>query len=311
MHRDVATLTLLGILAAGLGTAAATAGDGESYVKDQERWRRQREAELKADDGWLTVCGLSWLRPGETRIGSDPSNDVLLPAHAPSAVGVLSLDAATGRASFRSAPDAAVTCKGKPFESGAIHSDADERPDVLAAGDVRLILLKRGERMALRIKDNRSPIRARFAGLRWYPIKEDWRNPARFVAYPTPTKLTFETIVGERETVESPGYATFERGGKTYRLQAARVKGGDLWFVFRDATSGRTTHGGARQLTADPPRGEEVVLDFNEAVNLPCAYIPYATCPLAPPQNRLGLVVEAGEKMYEPVKPADTDTAAR
>ena len=174
-----------------------------------------------------------------------------------------------------------------------------------------MILFKRGERMALRIKDNRSPARAGFAGLRWYPAREDWRIQAKFVAYPTPTKLTLDTIVGERETLESPGYVTFERGGKEYRLQAARVKEGGLWFVFRDATSGRTTHGGARQLTAEPRRGDEVVLDFNKAVNLPCAYIPYATCPLAPPQNRLGLAIEAGEKKYEPGKPADTDTAAR
>jgi uncharacterized protein (DUF1684 family) len=311
MHRDASTLTLLGILAACLGAAATSAADGESFGKEQERWRRQREADLKADDGWLTVCGLSWLRPGETRIGSDPGNDILLPAHAPASVGTLTLDAATGRATFRPAQGVAITRNRQPFEPGELHSDADARPDILAVGDVRLILLKRGERMALRIKDNRSPARARFAGLRWYPAAEDWRIPARFVAYPTPTMLTFETIVGERDTMESPGYVTFERGGKEYRLQAARVKGGGLWFVFRDATSGRTTHGGARQLTAEPPKGNEVVLDFNKAVNLPCAYIPYATCPLAPPQNRLTLAVEAGEKMYEPGKPADTDTASR
>ena len=309
MHRDAATLTLLGILAAGLGTAA-TAGVGEGYDGELGHWRLQREADLKADDGWLTVCGLAWLRPGETRVGSDPTSDVLLPAHAPASVGVLTLDDG-GRASFRPAPGVGVSRNGRPFESGAIHSDADEHPDVLSVGDVRLILLKRGQRMALRIKDNRSPIRARFAGLRWYPANEDWRIRAKFVAYPAPTKLTFETIVGERETLESPGEATFERGGKTYRLQAARVKGGGLWFVFRDATGGRTTHGGARQLTVDPARGDEVVLDFNKAVNLPCAYIPFATCPLAPPQNRLALAVEAGEKMYKPGKPADTDTAAR
>jgi uncharacterized protein len=305
MHRDAAALTLLGLLAAGLGAAAASAGAGESFEKDVERWRLRREAELKADDGWLTVCGLAWLRPGETRIGSDPSNDVLLPAHAPAAVGVLTLDAGTGRAYFRAAPGVAITRNGRPFESGAIHSDADERPDTLAVGDVRLILLKRGERMALRIKDNRSPIRAGFAGLRWYPVDEHWRIAGKFVAYPEPTKLTFDTIVGERETLESPGEVTFERGGKTYRLQAARLKGGALWFVFRDATSGRTTAGGARQLTADPPRGDKVILDFNKAVNLPCAYIPYATCPLAPPQNRLGLAIEAGEKVYEPGRSAD------
>ncbi len=203
-----------------------------------------------------------------------------------------------------------VTRGGRPFEPGAIRSDADGAPDVLAVGDVRLILLRRGERMALRIKDNRSAIRARFAGLRWYPADASWRIRARFVAYPMPAKLTFDTIVGERETLESPGYAAFERDGEEYRLQAAREKDGSLWFVFRDATSGRTTHGGARQLTADPPEGDAVILDFNKAVNLPCAYIPYATCPLAPPQNRLGLAIEAGEKRYEPGRPGDGDAAS-
>lgn len=310
MHRDATILTLLGIFAASLNAVPVSQGLGETYTPYIERWRREREVDLKSDDGWLTVCGLSWLRPGETRVGSDPGNDVVLPAHAPAVAGVLTLDP-EGNASFRPASCVTVTRDGRPFEPGEIHSDAGGSPDILAVGDLRLILLKRGERMALRIKDNRSPIRARSAGLRWYPADEGWRIPAKFVAYPTPTRLTFDTIVGERETLESPGYVTFERGGQKYHLQAARQKGGELWFVFRDATSGRTTHGGARQLTADPPRGNEVILDFNKAVNLPCAYIPYATCPLAPRQNRLSLAIEAGEKMYEPGKPADEDTAAR
>jgi uncharacterized protein (DUF1684 family) len=166
-------------------------------------------------------------------------------------------------------------------------------------GDVKLILLKRGMRFAVRTKDNRSPIRAGFAGLRWYPVRADWRIEARFVPFPTPTTLKLDTIVGETETTDSPGTVTFERAGKVYHLQPARQKNGSLWFVFRDGTSGRTTHGGARQLYADPPRDGVVVLDFNKAVNLPCAYIPYATCPLAPPQNRLGLAIEAGELKYE------------
>ena len=105
--------------------------------------------------------------------------------------------------------------------------------------------------------------------------------------------------MGEQEITESPGFVTFERGGKTYKLQAASEPDGSLWFVFRDGTSGRTTHGGARQLVTPAPAGDSVVLDFNKATNLPCAYIPFATCPLAPPQNRLGLPITAGELKYE------------
>jgi uncharacterized protein len=269
----------------------------DAYRAEIERFRQRRAADLKAEDGWLSVVGLHWLHEGESRLGSDPSSDVLLPAGAPASVGSLILQ--EDKAVFHAAPDVKVTRGGSAFTEGEIRSDTAGKPDVLAVGDVRLILLKRGTRHALRIKDNQSESRTTFAGLRWYPIDEDWKISARFVPAPERTRLVFETIVGEQEITESPGYAVFERGGKTYKLQAVRESDGSFWFVFRDGTSGRTTHGGARQLVAAPPWGDVIVLDFNRATNLPCAYIPFATCPLAPPQNRLSLPITAGELKYE------------
>ena len=283
-------------LTASLGFSAAGGDDG--YRDEIERWRQKRLETLKADDGWLTVSGLFWLKPGETRIGSDPSNDVLLPARTPSSLGTLAVT--DDKAFFHPEPGTNVTRNGTPFAGGEIHSDADLHPDTLAVGDVKLILIKRGRRLALRLKDNQSPLRASFAGLRWYPPRAEWRIEAKFVAAPAPTRLVLDTIVGESEAEDSPGFVTFDREGKVYQLQAIGQKDGSLWFVFRDKTSGRTTHGGARQLYADPPKDGVVVLDFNKAMNLPCAYIPYATCPLAPPQNRLSLAVEAGELKFEP-----------
>ncbi len=270
----------------------------DAYRSEIERFRQRRVADLKAEDGWLSVVGLHWLHQGEARLGSDPSSDILLPAGAPAIVGSLNLQADV--AVFRAAPGAKITRGGSAFTEGEIHSDSAGRPDVLAIGDIRMILLKRGARYALRVKDNQSASRTRFTDLRWYPIDEGWKIVARFVPAPEQTRLVFDTIVGEQESTDSPGYAIFERGGKTYKLQAARESDGSLWFVFRDGTSGRTTHGGARQLVAAAPRGDVVVLDFNKATNLPCAYIPFATCPLAPPQNRLSLPITAGELKYEP-----------
>jgi uncharacterized protein len=283
-------------LTAALAFSASAADDG--YRDEIARWRQKRLETLKADDGWLTVSGLFWLKPGETRIGSDPSNDILLPARTPDSLGTLKL--ADGKAFFYVDRGVMVTRNGSPFSGGEIHSDAAEHPDTLAIGDVKLILIKRGSRLALRLKDNQNPLRASFAGLRWYPPRADWRIEAKFVASPAPTKLMLDTIVGESEAEDSPGYVRFEHEGKAYQLQAIGQKNGSLWFVFRDKTSGRATHGGARQLYADAPRDGVVVLDFNKATNLPCAYIPYATCPLAPPQNRLSVAVEAGELKYEP-----------
>ncbi len=106
--------------------------------------------------------------------------------------------------------------------------------------------------------------------------------------------------MGGRDVMPCPGTVTFERGGQTYHLEAAAEPDGKLWFVFRDATAGKTTASNARQLTADAPAGDVVILDFNKAINLPCAYIEHATCPIAPPQNRLAIEVAAGEQLPRP-----------
>ena len=199
-----------------------------------------------------------------------------------------------------------ATLGGKPFTGGEVRSDACGRtPDALAVGDLRLILIKRGNRFAVRLKDNASEIRRNFTGLRWFPYDGSWVVRARFVGDLSPTPFAFDTIVGEEDRHESPGYAEFERDGKIYRLRAV-TEGNRLWFVFRDATSGRTTAGNARQLYADPPKDGFVTLDFNRTLNLPCAYIPYATCPIAPKENRLPVPVTAGELKYETKPPANS-----
>ena len=228
----------IGLVAASLSSiwllclAASVIADDGSYREEIERWRQKRLDTLKADDGWLTVSGFFWLKPGDDQDRQRPESDVLLPARTPGSLGTLEL--AGGKAVFHASPGAKVTRNGKPFEAGELHSDADGHADALAVGDVKLILLKRGDRFALRLKDNQSPIRASFAGLSWYPPRADWRIEGRFVAFPAPTKLVMDTIVGGSDAAESPGYVEFERDGKAYKLQAIAQKDGSLWFVFRD-----------------------------------------------------------------------------
>jgi uncharacterized protein (DUF1684 family) len=178
-----------------------------------------------------------------------------------------------------------------------LRPDTSGNPDVLALGTLRLILLKRGERYAIRVKDNASPARKRFTGLRWYPADPAWRISARFTPYPAPRKIAIQNVIGATEYVDSPGVVEFIRGGKTYRLEPI-AEGSELFFVFRDATSGKSTYGAGRFLYADAPEGGTVLLDFNKAENPPCAFTAYATCPLPPKQNRLTLPVAAGEMKY-------------
>jgi uncharacterized protein (DUF1684 family) len=74
-----------------------------------------------------------------------------------------------------------------------------------------------------------------------------------------------------------------------------------VWLVFGDTTNGSETYGGGRFLYSEPVADDgSVELDFNLAYNPPCVFSPYATCPLPPPQNRLALRIEAGERSFHP-----------
>ncbi len=274
---------------------SATTMADDAYQIELTRWRTAHEAKLKADDGWLTLVGLHWLDQGESTLGSAEDSTIDLPATAPTRLGVIKV--AGDEVTFAADASVKLMRNGEPFSSGPIRTDAVGKPDVLAFGTYRLTVIKRGDRLAIRLKDNASPARAEFTGLKWFPVDPAWRIRARFL--PAKGKsLALDTIVGTKQSIESPGVVEFEKDGQTYRLEAA-LEGDTLWFVFRDGSSGKTTHPNARQLnTPMPDRDGFVDLDFNKAVNLPCAYTPFATCPIAPQQNRLKLPITAGEKRY-------------
>jgi uncharacterized protein (DUF1684 family) len=267
-------------------TLAVTADlPSATYVREIGEFRAEREAGLKADDGWLTVVGLHWLNNGENRVGSDPSFEVPLPEPAPKRVGTILVE--KGQARFRPAPGIALT-------ETVLQEDTTE---VLSLGRVSFYIIKRGNRLAVRVKNNDSSARKEFTGLRWFPVNASWRIQARFTAYKNKRTITFHTLAGVDEPLESPGYVTFVKSGREFRLEPVWDEK-QLFFVFRDQTSGKTTYAAARFLYADPPKDGIVWLDFNKAQNPPCVFTAYATCPLPPPQNRLPIEVTAGEEMY-------------
>jgi hypothetical protein len=273
--------------------ALAAAADPTPYQREITKWRAEREARLKADDGWLTVVGLHWLKEGANRAGSNPELEVPLPEILPANVGTFTLT--QGKVRFQPAAAAATTFALKEMD---LKPDIEEGYDVLALGRVKLHIIKREDRFAVRVRDNNSAARKRFTGLNWYPVDPSWKIRARFLKWDTPRTITFETEVGVKEQMPSPGYAVFQRDGKEYRLEPA-LDGQELFFVMRDATSGKTTYGASRFLYAGAPKDGYVELDFNKAENPPCVFTDYATCPLPPPQNRLTLAVTAGEKIYK------------
>jgi len=281
-------------------TAAAGAGDS-AYVHEIEAWRRERLQRLTADGGWLTVAGLSWLKPGANRFGTDAANEIVLPAgSAPARAGRFVLEG--GRVRVEADAGVAVTLAGKPVTRATLRSDAGgAEPDVLSLGALTLQIIDRGGRLGVRIKDMKSPARARFKGLSYFPIDPRYRVVATFVPHPKPVTLNVPTVLGTVEQMPSPGTASFARdaarGAPRLRLDAVLEPGEtQLFFIFRDRTSGKTTYGGGRFLYADPPANGKVVIDFNRAYSPPCAFTPHATCPLPPENNRLPVAIEAGEK---------------
>ena len=274
-------------------TFAETLGDYQRSVSD---YRASREARLKADNGWLTVVGLHWLKEGENRVGSDAGLEVVLPVSVPKHVGAITLK--NGKARFTPA-GSSVVFKGKPVAAMDLKPDTEKDYDILSSGSVNFYLIQRENRFGIRVKDNQSQARQHFTGLKWYPIDPSWRVRAKFVPWDKPRVITFDTEVGVKEQDESPGYVKFKREGKEYRLVPVN-DGDDLWFVMRDGSSGKTTYAASRFLYVPKPSKDGFVdLDFNRAENPPCVFTAYATCPLPPMENRISLAVTAGEMMYK------------
>ncbi len=270
------------------------------YQGALEQWRRQREARLKAEDGWLTVAGLFWLKEGANRCGADPLSDIVLPAgSAPLRVGTFEFRAS--RTVFEAQPGVKVISAGQVVTRLELQADVPGPPTLLAVGDLTFQVIRRGSRFAVRLKDKNSKLRREFAGLGWFPADPAYRLQARFVRYLTPRTLAVPNILGYTEELPSPGHAVFTLEGREQRLHPV-VEDGRLFFVFRDQTAGKQTYPGGRFLYADMPKGDQVVLDFNKAINPPCAFNPYTTCPLPPRQNHLLVPIRAGE-LYTPAKP--------
>lgn len=270
----------------------------DTYLQEIERWHAWRIARLTAPNGWLSLVGLDWLKSGVNRIGSAADNDIVL-AKAPAHLGTIEWpDGGEPLATLD--PTSGATVDGKPAVRAVLRDDSGANPTTVAFGSVSFIAVDRGGRKGLRVRDSEAPTRTRFAGIERFPIDPTWRIVADWQPFDPPFQLATGTVIGTIENYPAPGKAVFERDGQRCELYPVLEAPGDtrLFLIFADQTSGKETYGAARFLYADMPADGKLVLDFNQAYNPPCAFTPYATCPLAPPENRLALRVVAGELKY-------------
>jgi uncharacterized protein len=292
--------------AAAHGKSTAAAAGSSQEVRDEAAWRADRARKLSAPDGWLTLVGLEWLQPGPNAVGLAADNSIHLKGHAPEHLGIVEVDGGQ----LKLLPPAegfpkSLLVDGQPAHEGPLQSD-DSKPSTLSIENLTMVVLHRGDRFALRIKDAESPTRTGFKGLHWYPAEAKYRVTAKWIPFVPAHTEKIPTVIGTTLDMPAPGLAEFTLEGKTIQIEPVLEdpKAKELFFILRDATSHTTTYQAARFLYAEfPDHGLDqpgsVMLDFNRLQNPPCAYTPYATCPLPPYINRLAISIPAGEQRYK------------
>lgn len=268
----------------------------EDWLAEHRAWQKARLERLIAPDGWLTLVGLHWLpaNPNGLSIGAGAGNDLRLRA-GPERLGVLAWqDGQLRLEQLQQLPDNLSTDPESTLWTG----DAG-LPARLEYGPWSVELIERDGRLALRERHADAQTRSGFAGLEAYPADSQWRLVARFLAHEPPRTMRMSTVAGVDDLMANPGVLLFELDDVTYTLEALQFEGGEqLFIVFADRSSGRTTYGGGRFVYTDlPDQQGRVLLDFNRAYNPPCVFTDYSTCPLPPPGNRLDLEITAGERL--------------
>jgi uncharacterized protein (DUF1684 family) len=302
-------ISLLALCLAGLppSFAADSKTAASDWKTDLLAWRAQQAKNLQEPTGWLTLIGLEWLKPGDNSFGSAKGNALVVQAPTAPNLGVVRLTGET----LQLVPPAGGYPKGLlvdgsvPANPQILAADASVHPSRITIGSVTIAVIHRGDRYALRIKDSKAVARLQFHGLKWYPPNEVFRVHAKWVPCNPPHQVAIPTILGTEVMSDIPGVAEFTLDGKTFRLEPILESPDDkdLFFILRDATSRTETYGAGRFLYTDLPdhglnQPGDLWLDFNRAENPPCAYTPFATCPLPPPQNRLQVAIPAGQQRY-------------
>ncbi|HSP34225.1 MAG TPA: DUF1684 domain-containing protein [Thermoanaerobaculia bacterium] len=266
--------------------------DRAAYEQDVMQWRKYRAVGLTKPDGWTTLVGLDWLNDGrnELKLPGGPAGTIVLQ---------------NGKTTLEPVASSGLTINGQPVNAPVeVKTDFDPNgPTIVKRGSVQFQIIKRDPRgYAVRIKDANGDARVHFKGLDDFPVDPQWRLVAKFEPYNPPKKIPITNVLGMTTEETSPGALVFTSPGdsKEYRIDPINEQGEqDLFIIIKDQTSRDSTYQAARYLYAKRPGPDgTTIVDFNKAYNPPCAFTPFATCPLPPPQNVLPFRIEAGEKRY-------------
>jgi uncharacterized protein len=274
------------------GSATPADAPDTAYVKSFEKWKAEQTEDLKQN--WLSLVGLFWLKPGVNTFGSGASNAMVFPK-GPAHAGEFDLQG--NEVTLKLQPDTHATIAGKPVVTAKLDPDTSEHVTRVEMGSLRFHAIVRDERVGIRVRDAESEAARDFKGMMFFPLDLDYRTTAIWLPSDGKKTVQVPNALGDVMTQSVPGTVVFKLKGQDLTLTSI---GGDakngLFFVFSDATAKAGTYPGGRFMDTDPVVDGKVVLDFNRAYSPPCAVTPFATCPLAPKENRLTLAIPAGEK---------------
>jgi hypothetical protein len=269
------------------------------YLAEIQSWQQKRIASLKSPNGWLNLAGLFWLKERENTAGADSTNMLIFPkTQAPDFIGSFILQDSV--VTFLAKSNVSVTLNDSVISSIVMRNDAEENPTRLALGVLSWTIIKRSDKFGVRLRDHKHPLLQEFTGIETFPVDSAWRIAAKFEANNPPKMLAVPTVLNTINEEPSPGAFVFKIDGKTHRLDATgKMTDKELFVIFADRTNGKETYGAGRFLYVPTPEASgKAIIDFNKAYNPPCAFTPYATCPLPPEQNTLPVRITAGEKNY-------------
>lgn len=264
------------------------------YPDQIREWRAQRLEYVKGPEGWVNLAGLFWLEEGPNTVGSDSSNDLILPLGLPPYIGTLYLE--NDSVIFNADPHSDATIGGNPVVRSGMIPDTKGKPTTVRIGSYQWHIIERGDQYGIRLRDLDHPAIQKLDSIPSYSPDSDWRIMATFNPFQEPNELTIKNVLDQVEHYPVYGQLMFEINGRTFTLYPLG-KPPDLWIIFADGTSALETYGGGRFLELEKANTEGMyVIDFNKAYNPPCAFTPYATCPLPPKENILDINIKAGEK---------------
>ncbi|MDJ0835328.1 MAG: DUF1684 domain-containing protein [Acidobacteriota bacterium] len=269
--------------------------DSKYDKKAETAWRTAREESMRAEDSWLNLAGLYWLKEGENTFGAGEDRDIVLPPHT-TVPKTGSFFVKGKEVTYKMSRGQRAVIGDKTANEGIL-----EVNQTLAHNNLRFVLMERGGKLVIRLRDLRTKTFRKFENLNFFAPRRKYFVKATFEPYEEPEKITVGTVINTEVEYWVPGVIKFKLDGQDLTLvpTLANLEDERFWIMLKDQTSGKSTYGAGRFLYASrPDENNKMILNFNRIYNMPCSYTPYSTCPLPPSDNWLPVSLEAGERKY-------------